>query len=142
MTKRPRFQWIKNIFAGCRQRLISSERSAVLCNTAKPFVWTNIKYCVIMCSFICRGHWVILFAITKFVLQLMKHICWLYISIDQHVHTINHVKDSCVTLIYRHIWQNLLSYMFQYIKVPHESLTWFMVWTCWSYQYIITRCVS
>ena len=62
----------------------------------------------------------------------MKHICWLYISIDQHVHTINHVKDSCGTSKYRHMYESKFCHMCRYTNVPHESLTWFMVWTCWS----------
>ena len=63
----------------------------------------------------------------------MKHICWLYISIDQHVYTINHVKDSCGTLIYhRYMYESKFCHMCRYFEVPQESLTWFMVWTCWS----------
>ena len=30
------------------------------------------------------------------------------------------------------MYESKFCHMCRYIKVPHESLTWFMVWTCWS----------
>ena len=101
-------------------------------------LYTNLGKMFFKCSTI-KIEWIALreskhvfLSNTKFVLKLMKHICWLYISIDQHVHTINHVKDSCGTLIYWYMYESKFCHMCRYFEVPHDSLTWFMVWTCWS----------